>query len=187
MTTTTTTRATSTAAAVRAIHDEINPPEGYRVEIIAGNIPVAPPPFGMHAFILNVIRETVAPTLSPAYRLFENTTLEEPEVDRYIPDLAAWPLDLVKTDDQWIFPGNRCLLAVEVTSPRQEARDYAKAAGYARSGVPVYLLVDRAQRKCVVFIEPKGDSYRDRHEIPFGKPATLPLEAGPVTVDTAEF
>lgn len=175
------------ADAVRAIHDEIDPPEGYRVEIVEGTITVASSPFGKHAIILMLIREAVAPALPKDYRLFENITLEEPEVDRYIPDLAAWPVKLVDSDTQWVFPGEHCLLAVEVTSPGQERRDYAKAGGYARSGIPVYLVVDREARLCVVLTEPEGGRYRTRHEVPFGKPVTLPLEAGPVTIETAEF
>jgi Uma2 family endonuclease len=108
-------------------------------------------------------------------------------VDRYIPDLTVWPLALIDSDTRWIFPGEQCLLTVEVASPNQEQRDYAKAAGYARSGVPVYLVVDRRKQACVVFIDPEGNHYRERREVPFGKPVTLPLEAGPVTIDTAEF
>jgi Uma2 family endonuclease len=124
--------------------------------------------------------------LPAGFGLFENTTLEEPEVDRYIPDLAAWPLSLIKTESEWAFRGDECLLAVEVTSPDQERRDYAKAAGYARSHVPIHLLVDRKLRNCVLFVEPNGEQYTERHEVPFGKPVTLPLDP-PVTIETSEF
>jgi Uma2 family endonuclease len=106
--------------------------------------------------------------------------------DRYEPDLAAWPLDLLDTETAWIFPGGECSFALEVTSPQQERRDYAKAAGYARAAVPVYLLVDRTRRACVVSTEPEGGRYRTRHEVPFGKAVTLPL-APPVTLETADF
>ena len=174
------------SAVVRALHDQLDPPKGYRVEIIEGKIEVAATPFGMHADILLQIREAVAPTLPREIGLYENTTLEEPEVDRYQPDLAAWPRELIRTETEWVFPGNLCLLAVEVTSPDQERRDYAKAAGYARAGAPVYLVVDRKQRVCAVFTEPEGDRYRNRHEVPFGKPVTLPLET-PATIETSGF
>lgn len=73
-----------------------------------------------------------------------------------------------------------------MTSPRQEARDYAKASGYARSGVPVYLLVDQDQRRSIVFSEPEGGRYRTRHEEPSGEPVVLPL-AEPVQIDTSAF
>jgi Uma2 family endonuclease len=174
------------AAVVRALHDQLDPPEGYRVEIIEGKIDVASTPFGKHAFILMRLRRMIEPSLPLEFGLFENTTLEEPQVDRYIPDLVAWPVALIDTETEWAFPGEECPLAVEVTSPDQERRDYAKALGYARSGVPVYLLIDRKRRICVVFTEPEGDQYRTRHEAPFGKPLILPLET-PVTIDTSDF
>ena len=117
--------------------------------------------------------------------MFENITCEEPEVDRYIPDLAVWPVEVIKWDE-WVFAGEMCLFAAEVTTPQQEKRDYAKASRYARSGIPTYLVVDRARRVCTLFIEPKGGRYRERHEVPFGKPVTLPLDT-PVTLDTSDF
>jgi Uma2 family endonuclease len=174
------------AAVVRALHDEIDPPEGYRVEIVEGKIEVSSSPFGMHAYIVAKVRRAVMHSLPVEFELYENTTLEEPATDRYIPDLAVWPVALMQTDTEWAFPGDQCLLAVEVTSPHQERRDYGKAAGYARSGVPIYLLVDPKQRACVLFTEPENDRYRTRHEVPFGKPVTLPLDP-PVTIDTSEF
>jgi Uma2 family endonuclease len=78
------------------------------------------------------------------------------------------------------------MLAVEVTSPGQEERDYAKAAGYARSGTQVYLIVDQKARQCVVHSEPQSGSYQEIHVAAFGKDVILPLET-PVTVDTSRF
>ena len=173
-------------AVVRALHDQIDPPEGWRVEILGGQLVVSSTPFGMHAYILMRIREAVAPALPAGYRLFENTTLEEPAGDRFVPDLTAWPTKLMRTDSEWVFPGDLSLLTVEVTSPDQERRDYEKASRYARSGVPVFLLVDRKRRVCVVHSEPEGDHYSTRLKVSFGKPVSLPMET-PVTVETSEF
>jgi Uma2 family endonuclease len=174
------------AAVVRALHDQLDPPEGYRIEIIEGKIEVAATPMGRHAVLVRRIRQAVERDTPPEIGAFENITLEEPEIDRYIPDLAVWPEELVDTEAEWVFAGEGCLLAVEVTSPDQERRDYAKADGYARSGTPIYLLVDRKRRTCIVFSEPAGDRYMTRHEVPFGKPVTLPLDP-PITLETADF
>lgn len=178
---------TTIAKAVREVHDGIRPPEGCRVEIAGGVITVAPPPVGKHAWIVRHVRIAVEAALPPTHGAFENTTLEEPRVDRYVPDLAVWPIALVKSRAQWVFPGSSCRLAVEVTSPPHEARDYAKAAGYARCSVPVYLLVDQEQRRCVVFTEPGGGRYLTRREVLFGGTVTLPLEPAAVTIATAAF
>jgi Uma2 family endonuclease len=171
---------------MHALHDQLDPPEGWRVEIVEGQLVVSPAPLGKHAVIVRIIRLAAEAALPSGIGAFDNTNLEEPEGNRFIPDVAVWPITLLNTDTECVFPGDQCLLAVEVTSPHQERRDYAKAAAYARSGIPVYLLVDRKQRMCVVFTEPEGDRYRDRHEYAFGKPVTLPMEA-PVTIDTSEF
>lgn len=79
-----------------------------------------------------------------------------------------------------------CLLAAEVTSPGQETRDYAKAAGYARAEAPLCLLVDQKRRKCVLHSDPAGGRYREVSALPFGEQVVLPLEQ-PITVDTSRF
>ena len=170
----------------RDLHDQLDPPEGYRVEIVEGEIVVSPSPIGKHALIIADIKRAAASSLRPGLELVERVTLEEPELSRYEPDLGLWPRKLLDTETARVFPGDACAFVVEVTSPNQEQRDYSKAKGYARSGIPVYLLVDRASRVCVVFTEPEGDRYRNRHETPFGKPVTLPLDT-PVTLETADF
>ena len=174
---------------VRSIHDDLDLPDGYRAEIVGGDIAVVPTPFGRHSSIIELIRDAVRPALPPRYRLHENTTLEEPETDRYVPDLAAWPFALIhNAESEWVFPASECAFAVEVTSPGQEARDYTKANGYARGGVPVFLLVDRKSRRCVVYSDPASDGYRTTHRELFGDPVTLNFEGGgEAVIDTSDF
>lgn len=171
---------------VQSIHDDLELPEGYRAEIIGGQIAVVASPFGMHAYILQEIRDAATGRLPEGHRLYENITLEEPDGDRYIPDLALLPDALMRTRRQWIFPMGMCLLTVEVTSPGQEDRDYRKTAGYARAGIPVYLIVDQKRRRCVVHSEPEGDKYATVTEVPFGRDIVLPL-AAPIAVDTSRL
>ena len=174
------------ASVVRALHDQLDPPEGYRVEIIEGKLEVAATPFGKHALVIEDLMRAILPTLPRSVALRERITLEEPEIDRYEPDLGMWPRALLDSETEWVFPGENCLFAVEVTSPDQERRDYTKAMGYARAQVPLYLIVDRKRRQCVLLTEPVGGKYMEQEETPFGKPLTLPLET-PVTVDTSDF
>ena len=173
------------AEVMSVLHDQLDPPPGWRVEIVEGKFEVSPTPSGRHAVLLRRIKKAIESTLPEGYGAFENLTVEEPEHERYVPDLGVWPEALVDVDD-WVFDAASCLLAVEVTSPEHERRDYRKAWGYARSGTPIYLLVDRKLRACMVFTEPEGDHYLTRHEVPFGKPVTLPLDP-PVTLETSDF
>lgn len=173
------------AEVVRALHDQLDPPKGWRVEIVEGELVVSPAPTPAHGYIIEIIRTAVAASLPPIYGAYENIEFEEPVSDRYIPDLVVWVRKALRGLTGRPDPAF-CALAVEVASPHRERRDYAKAEGYARCGIPVYLLVDRASRVCVVFTEPEGERYRTRHETPFGKPVALPLDP-PVTIETAEF
>jgi Uma2 family endonuclease len=176
---------------VRSIHDDLGLPDGYRAEIIGGNIVVAATPFRKHAYIVKRISRTVDATLLPEYEVFENITLEEPEIDRYIPDVAALPVAMMRddaADTEWVIEASHCAFAAEVTSPGQEARDYAKANGYARGGVPVYLLVDRKARRCVIYTDPGPDGYGTELPVPFGNPVTLTFEGGgEAVIGTSDF
>jgi Uma2 family endonuclease len=138
-----------------------------------------------HGYIVEVIRTAVAGSLPASHGAFEGIELEEPETDRYIPDLAVWPRTALRGGSARPHP-KLCVLAVEVTSPGQAKRDYAKAEGYARCRIPVYLVVDQTRGVSVVFTEPVGERYRTRHEVPFGEAVTLPIEP-PVTIETSEF
>jgi Uma2 family endonuclease len=171
---------------VKSIHDGLELPDGFRAEIVGGQIAVAASPFGMHAFIVGEIRRAATHVLPPDEYLYENVTLEEPGGDRYIPDLALLPDALVRTRRQWIFPMGMCRLAVEVTSPEQEDRDYRKAMGYARAGTPVYLIVDQKRRRCIVHSEPEDTKYVRVAQVPFGQDVVLPFERT-ITIDTSRF
>ena len=171
---------------VHLIHAGLELPDGFRLEVIDGEITVAAAPFGRHAFIVKKIMRATQDALPPGYELYEATTAREPGGDRYVPDLAAWPENLIDTDAEWVFPATECVFAAEVTSPGQRRRGYKKAAGYARASVPTYLLVDRRKRECLVHTEPQAGHYRTVRRIPFGEPVELAL-TGPATIDTSEF
>ncbi len=173
------------AAVVRALHDQLDPPPGWRVEIIEGELVVSPAPSPGHGYIVEIIRTAVHQSLPATHGAYEAIELAEPEEDVFIPDLSVWPRKLLRRGTERPDP-THCALAVEVTSPSQSKRDYRKEAGYARCSIPTYLLVDRSREVCILYTEPGGDHYLTRHEIPFGKPVTLPLDP-PVTVETSDF
>jgi Uma2 family endonuclease len=173
-------------AMVQSLHDDLEVPDGFRAEIIGGEIVVSASPMGQHAFVVSVVRNAIWPVRPTGYELYEVTTAQTASGQRYIPDLALWPVDIIRGATEWIFPAQLCRFALEVTSPDAEYRDYKKGAGYAESEVPIYLLVDGKQRECIVFTDPKGTDYRAEHRVPFGDPVVLPFET-PVTVDTSAF
>lgn len=161
-------------------------PSGVHAEVIEGEVIVnAATPAGRHALIIQAVRDAFA---SRGIRnLYENTTvLIEPDEDAYVPDLARWPVEVLQTD-AWEFPASECLFALEVVSgdrAGKRERDYRKAAGYARGGVPVLLIIDAAERVCTLYTEPKGSEYLARRITAFGEPVVIPAGAFGVTLDT---
>lgn len=172
---------------VHQVHDSLELPDGFRAEIIEGQIAVAASPFAQHAFIVWYLKEMTQKALPPGFGLFEVTTAQEPGGDRYIPDLVAWPIELIKgRRKDWVLSTTECEFVVEVTSPDQQKRDYKKASGYARGEVGTYLLVDQSRRVCVVYTDPENGEYKTLREIPFGAPLELTLHTT-VTIDTSDF
>jgi len=174
---------------VHKIHDELELPEGYTAQIIKGQLVIMATPSAQHAYIVGEIEDALRVGLPAGLRTYQNTTGRDPEGDRYIPDLGIWPKALLRSmGDEWLFDATKLLLAVEVTSSGSESHDYDKIEGYAHAGVPIYLIVDRKRRRCVLFTEPAPTKgvYQTTHTADFGEPITIPLET-PVVIDTSEF
>jgi hypothetical protein len=175
---------------VRTAHDIIELlPDEVHAEVIEGEVIVnAATPGGRHAKIVLAVRRAFA--RRGIDNLFENTTLlvEQGEAE-YIPDLARWPERLIE-GDTWEFPAAECAFALEVISgdrPGRRQRDYQKASGYARGGVPVFLLIDPVERTCTLFTEPKAGEYSVRQIVKFGEPLLIPADDGTVELPTGNL
>jgi len=172
---------------VRSTHDIIEMlPDGVHAEVIEGEVIVnAATPAGRHAKIVLAVRRAFA--RQGIDNLFENTTLlVEHDEAEYVPDLARWPEHLID-GDTWEFPAAECSFALEVVSgerPGRRQRDYQKAPGYARGGVPVLLLIDPVERICTLFTEPRTDEYSVRQIVKFGEPLIIPTDDGVVELPT---
>jgi hypothetical protein len=104
-------------------------------------------------------------------------------------DLARWPEQVIDGDSRE-FPASECLFALEVVSddrPGKRQRDYRKATGYARGGVPVLLVIDPADRICTLLTGPRDGEYAVRRITKFGEPVIIPAAGIPVTLPTDTF
>lgn len=176
-----------TARSLADLADHIQVPAGHRVEIVEGNIVVSPTPQGRHARTTSKLRDALGPLVPEKLMMAEVVSLSLPETEqRYIPDLVVLPEDVLDSAE-WLFPAAEALLVVEVTSPgNSEVDRVQKLRGYARSGVPIYLLIDREDRTVSVFSEPEGRIYRQHSQVTFAEPIELPAPfAG--NLDTSEF
>lgn len=171
------------------------PHDGTRVEIIGGEIVVSPgPAVGHNAIVQDVERGIFAAEAADSsfsWRCIHTTDLDLSEIkDGYIPDLiilAAKVLAEARDAEARHLLPHHIGMAVEVTSKGNAADDRqptlrrasaTKWNGYARVGVPYYLLVDRDPRhaQAILYSGPDQDSgtYDRIRAWEFGETIRLP-------------
>ena len=176
--------------------DELGlPPDGTRVEIIGGEIVVSPGPRVGDSAIVQDVSDAFAVRRAAdgafPWRCLQNTDLELIEIqDGYIPDLIcieAKALAGPRSADARKLQPDHIGLALEVTSKWNASQDRrpsrlreaaTKWTGYARVGIPYYLLVDRAPKaaQTVLFSRPdrKTGEYGHLQAWEFGDTIQLP-------------
>ncbi|GAA3370891.1 Uma2 family endonuclease [Streptomyces sannanensis] len=170
----------------------LDTPEGFRAELIEGEIVVTPPPDGDHEDYINLIMKQVIRQSRTEMDFSGNKGLKlkgAPDCpkDHVIPDgtFAPTELRLFRGADSWM-PCDGVALVVEVTSTRPDTDRDTKRRCYARGEVPLYLLVDRGASSLTLFSEPEEGDYLQRRSIHFGKVLPLPEPFG-FELDTADF
>lgn len=158
----------------------LDTPEGFRAELIEGEIVVTPPPDGDHEDYIELIVSQVYRKSKTDMQFSGNKGLKLNSggacpKSHAIPDgtFAPRKLRLFRGADPWM-PCDGVALVVEVTSAKPQADREAKRRCYARGGIPLYLLVDREATSVTLFSDPVKDDYRELITLPFGKPLTLP-------------
>ncbi|MCX0243585.1 Uma2 family endonuclease [Streptomyces drozdowiczii] len=170
----------------------LDTPEGFRAELIEGEIVVTPPPDGDHEDYIGLILEQVMAHSRTRMQFAGNKGLKLSSGGRCpknhaIPDgtFAPKALRLYRGAASWM-PCEGVALVVEVTSSKPAADREAKRHCYARGPIPLYLLVDREDSSVTLFSDPEGDDYRQHCTVPFGKAVRLP-EPFSFDLETAEF
>jgi Uma2 family endonuclease len=167
-------------------------PEGFRAELIEGEIVVTPPPDGDHEDYINQIVKQVIRRSRNDMDFSGNKGLKLQSgggcpKDHVIPDgtFAPAELRLYRGAGSWM-PCDGVAMVLEVTSTKPQTDREAKRRCYARGGVPLYLLVDREASSVTLFSDPENADYRQHCTLPFGKPVALP-EPFAFELDTADF
>ncbi|WP_435974888.1 Uma2 family endonuclease [Streptomyces sp. Qhu_M48] len=167
-------------------------PEGWRVELVEGEICVTSPGDGHHAETVAELRDRLSDRSSDPDRSISGYTgigLRAPgrgPDGRLVPDLTLVPKGSFRNELVWQAP-DPVLLVAEVASPLTAGRDRVqKVRAYARAGIPLYLLIDRDADEAVVCSGPAGDDYAHKSVHKLGTEVPLPAPLG-FTLDTAEF
>ncbi|QIJ64371.1 Uma2 family endonuclease [Streptomyces sp. JB150] len=170
--------------------EEMEWPEGSKVEIIEGIVTVSPAPATRHNVIAARIQRRLYSVIPEDWEIFQTQAIAVPSrLGMLIPDLLVTPVQECAETDSHI-PAALAELVVEVTSKSNARHDrVSKPAAYATAGIPLYLLVDRwapGGPTVTLYGEPKGDVYRVLSAVKFGDPIKLP-EPFDLTLDTGEF
>ncbi|WBO65028.1 Uma2 family endonuclease [Streptomyces camelliae] len=165
-------------------------PRGWRVELIEGEICVTPPANGEHEEIVSEVIDQVAERRHDrSLRNYTGIGLNVPgssDTGHVEPDLVIAAKGTFDDHEEWHDPAG-VLLVAEVTSKSTGDRDrHKKIHGYARAGIPVYLLIDREEAEVIVYSEPSGDDYAKSPKYKLGQTVPLPAPLG-FDLDTAEF
>ncbi|MFD8384532.1 Uma2 family endonuclease [Streptomyces sp. NPDC059679] len=167
-------------------------PEGFRAELIEGEIVVTPPPDGEHEDYISVILRQVIRKSATDMDFSGNKGLKVPRGglcvrNHVIPDgtFAPRELRLFREAESWM-PCEGVSMVVEVTSTKADRDRETKRHCYASGGIPIYLLVDREKSSVTLFNEPERADYRESVMIPFGKSIDLPAPFS-FTLETADF
>ncbi|WP_254407240.1 Uma2 family endonuclease [Streptomyces sp. GMY02] len=165
-------------------------PVGWRVELVEGEIHVAPPANGEHEEI--VAEMTVQVTVrrkNPQMRSYCGIGLYVPGASvtgKVVPDLVIAPKGSFASASEYHDPAPVLLIA-EVTSRSTGDNDRVKKIrGYARAGIPVYLLIDREADQAVLCTMPFGEDYKRKVPYKLSEPVPLPEPLG-FELDTGEF
>ncbi|WP_368073131.1 Uma2 family endonuclease [Streptomyces sp. WMMB 322] len=151
-------------------------PDGYRAEIIGGNIVMSPWSRGFYMPVMRSAR-TQLEAHAPEGHIVEIAPFlfTFPSEERaYGPDLYVAAQDAFHTRKRYI-DGEALTLVAELTSPstRDADRD-DKVRVYGRAGVPVYLLLDMEEESATVFWAPTEKGYTSHTTVPFGKSLHIP-------------
>ena len=169
--------------------EEMEWPEGSKVEIIEGIITVSPAPAYRHNVIAARIQRRLYSVIPEDWEIFQTLAIAVPSrLGMLIPDLVVAPVrDHTESDSH--IPAALAELVVEVTSKSNARHDrVSKPAAYATAGIPLYLLVDRWAPDgptATLYGEPEGDVYRPLATAKFGEPLKLPAPFG-LVIDTSE-
>jgi Uma2 family endonuclease len=170
--------------------DEMEWPEGSKVEIIEGIITVSPAPAPRHSVIAARIQRRLYSVIPDDWEIFQTQAIAVPSrLGMFIPDILVAPVQEC-TDAETYLPAAVAELVVEVTSRKNARHDrVSKPAAYASAGIPLCLLVDRWAPEgptATLYGEPQGDVYRPLAAAKFGELLTIPAPFD-LVIDTSEF
>lgn len=169
---------------------ELDLPNGWKAEVVAGTMAVSPPPGPRHDELVDVVTNALADALPAGWRILQRFGLRIAGEQRiYRSDVVALPPGAPSECPKYAL-SSHARLVVEITAqdnPMPERT--AKPKAYARGEVPVYLLIDPWDEpgpRVTVFSEPARGTYHRSVTWTFGARIQLPPPIG-IELDSSLF
>ncbi|MFC8866357.1 Uma2 family endonuclease [Streptomyces sp. NPDC057148] len=167
--------------------EELEPPEGVKVELLRGVIVMMASPDIVHNMIVADVQDQVPRQRWSRLQTQDVDILDE--ASEPVPDLVVLGRDLMPASGR-LLPCQLVTMVVEVVSKPSVHQDYVtKRSIYAAGKIPVYLVLDPIMAQCVLLTKPTGEreeaDYLTQEIVKFGD--RLPLEALGIELDTSEF
>ncbi|MFF7470973.1 Uma2 family endonuclease [Streptomyces sp. NPDC008092] len=148
-------------------------PEGFRVEIVGGNVFMVPQRNTRWQIIRQILR-ALEDRFGEDVLVFSDVRVDFPGFENgFCPDIALLK-DSAKPDDTGHWRYQDVQFVAEVISKGTAANDYGpKRTAYAEAEVPVYVVADPYQGRCHVYTDPKDGDYDDPTRVDFGTDVDL--------------
>jgi Uma2 family endonuclease len=169
------------------IFEELEPPEGVKMELLRGVIVMMASPEIVHNMIVADVQDQIPRQRWSRLQTQDVDILDE--ASEPVPDLVVVARDALP-DSGRLLPSKLVTLVMEVVSKSSVHQDYViKRSIYAAGKIPTYVILDPIMGHCVLLTKPAGQGddadYLSQEIIKFGDP--VPLEHLGIELDTTEF
>lgn len=169
------------------IFEDLEVPEGFKAELLRGNIVMMAGPDRVHNRIVLSVLDQIP---RDRWERLQTQDIAIPgETSEPQPDLVVLE-NGIEPGPGRLIPAPAVTLLVEVVSKSSVDADYGiKRSMYAAGQVPAYLIIDPSEAECLLLTEPAGTGedadYKVERRSKFGDP--VPLAVLDVELDTSEF
>ncbi|MEU9119536.1 Uma2 family endonuclease [Streptomyces sp. NPDC048506] len=169
------------------LFEDLDVPEGVKVELLRGNIVMMAGPDVVHNDIVEAVVDQFP---RKKWRRLQTQDVALPqESSEPQPDLVLVERG-TGAESGRLMPPEVIRMVVEVVSKTSVDHDYViKRSIYAAGKLPIYLIIDPIVAHCVLLAEPTGvgesADYRSQSIYKFGDP--VPLDQLDAVLDTSEF
>ncbi|MGW4867194.1 Uma2 family endonuclease [Streptomyces chartreusis] len=162
-------------------------PEGFRVEIVGGNVHMTPQR-NTHWQIIRRILWALEDRFGRQVTAFTDVRIDFPgDENGFCPDVAMLK-DSAQQDDTGHWRYQDVEFVAEVISRGTAANDYGpKRTAYAVAEVPVYVIADPYRGRCSVYTHPKDGDYAMTTSVDFGTDLDLSGTVVDLTLKTDDF